>query len=569
MDALGRDDPRSVAGYRLLGRLGAGGMGRVYLALSPGGRQVAVKVVRPEFVDDPGFRERFAREVAAARSVSGVFTAPVLDADPAASPPWLVTGYVPGPSLTSAVQSYGPLPVDSCELLAAGLAEALAAIHRAGLIHRDLKPSNVLLASDGPRVIDFGIVRAVDAGALTRAGSLVGTPSYMSPEQIHGQDVGPAGDVFSLGAVVYFAATGHTPFGQDSLPAIFYRVANTDPDFDVVPPRLRPLVQACLAKDPSHRPTTAALLSELAPATSRLAADSNWLPPALAEAVNGRRAQATREEALPQPPAPANGNGMETRPASGSGSSRWKVAAGAAAVAALLAGAVVTWQAWPSGDDDGGTVNVACGASDEEFDDSDTPEWTSDPGQYTESGEVTDGVMRVAAKDGADWRADITEVGLTAPRLYKAVTADFTLETTVRVEPKYSYQSAGLFLVADAKNYIRLERGFAAFGAIVFEHSINGKHTKVRSPFAEKNPVQDPIKTDAPVVGLRLKRTAATIEASWRPGNSGDWQPVGTITSPADRLTASLAVLNRSQTPNPDPAKSPLRAEFEYAHITC
>src|SRR5580698_5709326 len=180
MESLAGDDPTEIGGYRLGGRLGAGGMGRVYLAFTAGGRPVALKIVRPELGDDPDFRDRFRQEVTAARRVHGLYTAQVLDADPDASPPWLVTAYVPGPSLQQAVAGHGPLPADAVVLLMAGIAEALQVIHGAGLVHRDLKPSNVLLAADGPRVIDFGIARAADATSMTRTGIAIGSPGFMA-----------------------------------------------------------------------------------------------------------------------------------------------------------------------------------------------------------------------------------------------------------------------------------------------------------------------------------------------------------------------------------------------------
>ena len=204
-------DPLRVGPYRVLRRLGKGGMGHVYLARSPGGRAVAIKVVRPELAEQRGFRVRFAREVAAARGVSGIFTAAVVDADPDAELPWMATAYVEGPSLADAVEENGPLPPEAVLSLAAGLAEGVQAIHRAGLVHRDLKPSNVLLARDGPRVIDFGIswARGEQHGdRLTDAGMVVGSPGFLSPEQAMGREVGPASDVFSLGAVLTYAATG-------------------------------------------------------------------------------------------------------------------------------------------------------------------------------------------------------------------------------------------------------------------------------------------------------------------------------------------------------------------------
>ena len=260
-DDLLPTDPEWVGPYRLLGRLGAGGMGEVYLARSPGGRLVAVKVIRPELAADPGFRARFAREAAAARTVSGAFTAPVVDADTEAPRPWLATAYVPGPSLAEAVAQRGPLPPGVVLTLGAGLAEGLQAIHAAGLVHRDLKPSNVLLAEDGPRVIDFGIARAADGSGLTQTGMILGSPGFLSPEQAEGRAVGPSSDVFSLGSVLNFAASGEGPFGAGSVASLVYRVVNGEPNLSGVPEQLRPLIQRCLAKDPASRPTADELLA--------------------------------------------------------------------------------------------------------------------------------------------------------------------------------------------------------------------------------------------------------------------------------------------------------------------
>ena len=247
---LTSEDPAEVAGYRLRARLGAGGMGRVYLAFTPGGRPVALKVVRPEFGDDADFRHRFRQEIAAARRVHGLYTAQVLDADPDATPPWLVTAYVPGPSLQETVTSHGPMPPGTVLLLIAGVAEALQAIHHAGVVHRDLKPSNVLLAPDGPRVIDFGIAWAAEATAVTRTGIRVGSPQFMAPEQISGLAVAPAIDVFALGSLAAFAATGRPPFGEGGMDAVLYRVLHEPPDLGGCPPPLRDLVERCLAKEP-------------------------------------------------------------------------------------------------------------------------------------------------------------------------------------------------------------------------------------------------------------------------------------------------------------------------------
>jgi eukaryotic-like serine/threonine-protein kinase len=282
VEGLRAGDPQSMGPYRLLGRLGSGGMGQVFLGRSAGGRLVAVKVIRPELAGEPGFRARFAREVAAARTVCGLFTAPVADADVQGPVPWLATAYVAGPSLADAVDAQGPLPVASVLTLAAGLAEGLEAIHAAGLVHRDLKPSNVLLAEDGPRVIDFGISRAAEASVLTQTGTVMGSPGFMSPEQAQGRPVGPSSDVFSLGAVLTFAATGHGPFGTGATPALLYRVVHQQPDTTELPKPIRPLVERCLAKDPAQRPATTDLLAALG--TPQPGED--WLPAPLTEVLS-------------------------------------------------------------------------------------------------------------------------------------------------------------------------------------------------------------------------------------------------------------------------------------------
>ncbi|WP_194924970.1 serine/threonine-protein kinase, partial [Catenulispora pinisilvae] len=265
MEPLRSGDPRRISSYEILNRLGAGGMGQVYLGRSPSGRRVAVKVIRPELTNDATFRQRFRREVTAMRQVSGFFTAPVVDADPDGDPAWLATAFVPGPSLESAVTDGGGMPDQDVLLLAAGLAEALNAIHREGLTHRDLKPGNVLMADDGPRVIDFGLaVTAESAGAhLTQAGTVVGTPAFMSPEQVSGQQVGPASDVWSLGAVLAYAATGASPFGDGGTMETMLRVMNGEPDLSTLTGTLAQLVSACMMKDPNARPTPARILQVL------------------------------------------------------------------------------------------------------------------------------------------------------------------------------------------------------------------------------------------------------------------------------------------------------------------
>ncbi|MYY06429.1 MULTISPECIES: serine/threonine-protein kinase [unclassified Streptomyces] len=287
MQPLEAGEPLSIGAYRLLGRLGAGGMGRVYLGRSAGGRTVAVKVVHPHFALDEQFRARFRREVEAARRIGAQWTAPVLDADPDAPVPWVATGYVAGPPLSAAVTDHGPLPEHAVRVLGAGLAEALAAVHERGLIHRDVKPSNVLLALDGPRLIDFGIARAIDATAsLTSTGVSVGSPGYMAPEQIRGADISGAVDIFSLGAVLAYAATGSAPFLGDSSAVLLYKVVHEEPELGDLEGGLRDMVAACLEKDPARRPTPAELARELTPGGAAAAVAAGWLPGPLVREVS-------------------------------------------------------------------------------------------------------------------------------------------------------------------------------------------------------------------------------------------------------------------------------------------
>lgn len=263
MQPLRTEDPRRIGEYTVVTRLGAGAMGTVFLARSPGGRRVAIKVVRAELADQPTFRERFRQEVAAMRRVGGFWTAAVVDADPDQAAPWVATDYVPGPTLQEYVEAHGPLPVAMARTLVAGLAEALRAIHGAGLVHRDLKPSNVLLAADGPRVIDFGIAKAAGSAGLTSTGMVIGTPAYLAPAQIEGRPATSASDVFALGAVVTFATTGAGPFGGGDAAGLLYRVVHTAPELDRVPAELRPLVSRCLVRAEGDRPTPDQLLAEI------------------------------------------------------------------------------------------------------------------------------------------------------------------------------------------------------------------------------------------------------------------------------------------------------------------
>ena len=260
MEPLAADDPRQVGAFRLHSRLGSGGMGRVYLGSSPGGRAVAVKIVHPELARDPEFLARFRREVQAAEAVSGAYTAPVVGAGPDDSPPWLATAFVAGPSLAELVAVSGPLPEAAVWRLAGGLIEALQAIHGRGLVHRDLKPGNILIAVDGPRVIDFGISRAMAGTAVTAARTTMGTPAYMSPEQAEGREIGPPSDIFSLGSVIAFAATRTAPFDGGEMFSIAYKIVHAEPDLTRLPPALRGVVAGCLTKDPARRPTLAQLM---------------------------------------------------------------------------------------------------------------------------------------------------------------------------------------------------------------------------------------------------------------------------------------------------------------------
>jgi serine/threonine protein kinase len=318
VEKLRPTDPQRIDAYRLLGRLGSGGMGQVYLARSDRGRTVAIKLVRQELAEQQEFRDRFRQEVQAARQVGSTWTAPVLDADTEAAVPWVATGYVAGPSLQVTVSgragapvgppsgAFGPLPERSVHILGAGLTRALQAIHSAGLIHRDLKPSNILLTIDGPRVIDFGIARALDtatAGGLTRTGALVGSPGFMAPEQVRGERVTAACDVFCLGSVLAYAATGRLPFGgaDNEVHALMFRIAQEDPDLTGVPVDLVDLVRDCLLKDPAARPTTDAILERLAedePAEP-------WLPGALLAQLGRHAVELLDSEDPEEPEQPA------------------------------------------------------------------------------------------------------------------------------------------------------------------------------------------------------------------------------------------------------------------------
>lgn len=278
LQPLLRSDPSSIAGYRLLGRLGAGGMGVVYLGRTDHGELAAVKVTHADRAEQADFRARFRREVEAARRVVSPWAVPVTGADPDAPEPWMATAFVPGPSLGEAVAAHGPLPERSVRILGGAVARALAAVHAAGIVHRDVKPGNVLLAVDGPRLIDFGIARATGETALTSTDMVVGTPGFLAPEQAEARsaEIGPPSDVFALGCLLVHAATGRPPFGTGAVDALLYRTVHDEPDLTGVPDGLLDLLRACLAKDPAQRPTAEEIAARLTEDTPGAAAD--WLP---------------------------------------------------------------------------------------------------------------------------------------------------------------------------------------------------------------------------------------------------------------------------------------------------
>ncbi|MFD5428753.1 protein kinase [Streptomyces sp. NPDC127084] len=283
---LRREDPRVVGSFRLHRRLGAGGMGVVYLGSDRRGQRVALKVIRPDLAEDQEFRSRFAREVSAARRIRGGCTARLVAADLEADRPWFATQYVPGPSLHDKVAEDGTLSAAETAAIGAALSEGLVAVHEAGVVHRDLKPSNILLSPKGPRIIDFGIAWATGASTLTHVGTAVGSPGFLAPEQVRGAVVTPATDVFSLGATLAYAATGDSPFGQGSSEVMLYRVVHEEPQLTGVPDALAPLLRACLAKDPEHRPSTLQLSMRLKEIAAREAQGLPALrPPAQRERI--------------------------------------------------------------------------------------------------------------------------------------------------------------------------------------------------------------------------------------------------------------------------------------------
>ncbi|PWV45520.1 WD40 repeat domain-containing serine/threonine protein kinase [Nocardiopsis sp. L17-MgMaSL7] len=344
MQPLASDDPNAIGPHRLLARLGAGGMGRVYLARTPDGHLCALKVVKEDLAHDTQFRARFAREVRTAQRVRGPFTPAVVDADPEAPAPWMATEYVPGPTLKEAVRENGPFPEDSLRVLALGLARALSTIHAAGLMHRDLKPSNILLSPRGPQVIDFGIARAVEGTVLTRTGQTFGTPSYTSPEQVTGQNVTPHADVFSMAGSVLFAASGRPPFGEGSPVNTLNRVMRGEPHLEAVPEGpLRDLLARCFAKDPAERPDADTVQREIS-ALPLPSAEHGWLPSPVNQQITAKASETQRAKEAERPPSP---------PERGTKRRRTALVVGAAAASlVLLGGGALALNALPLGSDD-------------------------------------------------------------------------------------------------------------------------------------------------------------------------------------------------------------------------
>ncbi|MGW1769903.1 serine/threonine-protein kinase [Streptomyces sp. NPDC002073] len=348
MMRLRREDPRVVGSFRLHRRLGAGGMGVVYLGSDRRGQRVALKVIRPDLAEDQEFRSRFAREVSAARRIRGGCTARLVAADLDAERPWFATQYVPGPSLHDKVAEDGPLSAAQIAAVGAALSEGLVAVHEAGVVHRDLKPSNILLSPKGPRIIDFGIAWATGASTLTHVGTAVGSPGFLAPEQVRGAAVTPATDVFALGATLAYAATADSPFGHGSSEVMLYRVVHEEPQLYGVPDALAPLLQACLAKDPEDRPTTLQLSMRLKEIAAREAQGlSDVRPPAQRgepERPSGRLAEQYAQQRterrtagtpVPRPsqsrPAQASGAGTGAAPAPRGPASRPSASRGAGA----------------------------------------------------------------------------------------------------------------------------------------------------------------------------------------------------------------------------------------------
>ena len=327
MRSLADDDPPRIGPYKITALLGSGGMGRVYLGFDRDDQPAAVKVVRAEYAYDPDFRERFAHELSLAQRVHGQGVPRVYAADTSGERPWLATAYVKGPSLQHLVERTGPLPEPSAVLLARAIAQALAGVHAQGLAHRDLKPANVMVAAEGPQVIDFGIARAAEDERQPDGATIAGTPGYMAPEASRGERAGPPADVFALGGVLVWALTGTGPFGDGHPSSVLYRTETLDPELDRVPPPLRPLLAACLDKDPTRRPTAAQVLQTLGGPAAPASDAAQWLPPQAAAAVNEVAAEYDRVRSV-------SGNGSKAR---------GLLVAGAAAMALCMVGGFGFW----------------------------------------------------------------------------------------------------------------------------------------------------------------------------------------------------------------------------------
>ncbi|MGW2219414.1 serine/threonine-protein kinase [Nonomuraea sp. NPDC001684] len=375
---LEMDERERIGPYRIVGRMGAGGMGVVHAGVAPDGGRVAVKVIHPGLAADPHFHDRFVREVEMLSRVRGRCTVAVLSADTAASPPWLATEFVPGPTLTEHVRDHGPLPPDDLVAFGVDIAEALTDIHGAGIVHRDLKPGNVILAASGAKVLDFGIARALDESGLTGTGALIGSPGWISPEQYRGDQADAAADVFAWGALMVYAATGRPPFGTGAPDVLAYRVMSVDPDLSGVPEGVRDLVRAALAKDRAARPGAAELLGALRSGTLLLPRPSSGtLPLTPPPPPPGT---------LPLTPPPSAGQGPLGPPSSGGRARLWPVAAAVVAVVAVVAvgaafalNAAGTPDALPSQDDGPTSSYTDPPATSADPDPTDTPEESETP----------------------------------------------------------------------------------------------------------------------------------------------------------------------------------------------
>ncbi|MFI1720018.1 PQQ-binding-like beta-propeller repeat protein [Streptomyces sp. NPDC020489] len=456
MQALRATDPRRIGPYEVRGRLGSGGMGEVYLAESRTGLRLAVKVVRSEYAQDRTFRARFRQEVRAAQTVggSGTYTARVVDADPEGEHPWMATEFVTGPNLRDAVLDGGPLPEPAVRVLAGALGEALAAIHAKGMVHRDLKPSNILLAPDGPRVIDFGIVRALEATAMTRTGAIVGSVGYVSPEQIrNGGQVGPPSDVFALGAVLAYAASGREPFGEGQDSVILLRVLTRDFDLKGVPEGLLPLVESCLREEPGERPTPEAVVEAVghtagslresvragwftaaAPDPVAARADGRWVPQGERESRVEYVAPVTVTDAVvpgaPEAPVPSAATAPETVGSRPVPSRRGLLRALAGGAVVAGAGGAGGW--WWLKESDGGATGDQSGAGTPTVAKKATVSWTYDVGAPSVADgpcgalsadggvlyvAVEGGTLRAVGSDGAErWKVSLIEGQATVTR---------------------------------------------------------------------------------------------------------------------------------------------------------